>query len=146
MSPSVKTARDLRQSETRAEQLAWELLRNGRFLGLKFRRQHPIGNCIVDFYCFYCFRLRLAIELNGSVHSQPSQIRRDQVRDAYLKRQGIQVLRLPNGLVLQDPEGFLNRIRECIPSPGAARHLLPKGEGRKSAFTLPSPWGERGRG
>ncbi len=75
---------------------------------------------------FYGCQLRLVVELDGSVYAQPSQIRKDQVKDSYLKRLGIRVLRLPNGLVLQDPEGLLKRIRECIPSPGASRHPLPK--------------------
>jgi very-short-patch-repair endonuclease len=108
----VKTGevRELRRRPTEAEEIAWHLLRSGR-TGLKFRRQYAIENHVVD---FYCFEHRLAIELNGSVHAQPSQGRRDRTKDTFLKRLGIRVLRLPNGLVLENPDGFLAKIREGI--------------------------------
>jgi very-short-patch-repair endonuclease len=108
----VKTerVRELRGCPTEAEEIAWHLLRNKR-AGLKFRRQYAIENHVVD---FYCFEHHLAIELDGSVHEQPSRERRDRTKDAFLKRLGIRVLRLPNGLVLEDPDGFLARIQEAI--------------------------------
>ncbi|MGH9357853.1 MAG: endonuclease domain-containing protein [Terriglobia bacterium] len=109
LSPRIPTprVRELRRGETEAEKAAWRLLR-ARRTGLKFHRQHPIGKYVVD---FYCFELRLAIELDGSAHSQPSQITRDKAKDSCLRSIGIRVLRLPNGLVLEDSEGFLSRIR-----------------------------------
>ncbi len=100
--------RDLRRQETPAEKLAWHLLRDRR-AGLKFRRQFPIGTYVVD---FYCFEVRLAVELDGSAHSQPSQVKKDRAKDAYLTGMGIRVLRLPNGQVREDPEGFVKKIRE----------------------------------
>ena len=108
----VKTelVRELRRRATAAEEIAWRLLRSRR-AGLKFRRQYAIENHVVD---FYCFEHRLAVELDGSVHAQPSQGRRDLTKDALLKRLGIRVLRLPNGLVREDPDGFLAKIREAI--------------------------------
>lgn len=106
----VETARQLRKSVTSAEERAWWLLRNRRLSGLKLRRQHPVGKHIVD---FYCVQARLAIELEGSVHAQPRQARRDAAKDAYLRRLGIRVLRLPNGMVMQDPEMFLRKVREA---------------------------------
>jgi len=104
----IPKARKLRRDETAAERVAWHLLRDRR-AGLKFRRQFPIGNHFVD---FYCFELRLAVELDGSVHAQPSQMKKDQAKDAYLRSLGIRVLRLPNGLVMEDPEAFLKKICE----------------------------------
>ncbi|HEV2492081.1 MAG TPA: endonuclease domain-containing protein [Terriglobia bacterium] len=101
--------RELRRQQTAAEKLAWHLLRDRR-AGLKFRRQFPIGNYVVD---FYCFEARLAVELDGSAHAQPSQEKRDRDKDAYLKSIGIRVLRLPNGLVTENPEEFVRKIREC---------------------------------
>lgn len=109
MSDTFEKARQLRKSTTAAEEQARWLLRNRRLSGLKFRRQHPIGRYIVD---FYCTQARLAVELDGSVHSQPSQITRDSAKDAYLRRRGIRVLRLPNGMVTEGPETFLRKIRE----------------------------------
>ncbi len=107
-------ARDMRRNETRAEQQAWGLLRNRRFRGLKFRRQHAIGRYTVD---FYCFEHRFAVELDGSVHSQPSQTRKDKVKDDFLESVGVRVLRVSNGWVLQNPDGFLAKIAALIPSP-----------------------------
>jgi very-short-patch-repair endonuclease len=110
-----------------------------RRAGLKFRRQFAVGSYVID---FYCFEVRLAVELDGSVHAQPSQLKKDRAKDDYLRKLGIRVLRLPNGHVMKDPEGFVKKVRECAldrrdPSPGplrlvktpAASHPLPKGEG-----------------
>ena len=102
--------RELRRRETEAERVAWHLLRGRRVMGLKFRRQFPIEDFVVD---FYCFEVRLAIELDGSIHSQPSQIRRDAAKESFLKRLGLRVLRLPNGFALEDPEGFIEKVRTC---------------------------------
>ena len=86
------------------------MLRDRR-LGAKFRRQCRIGKWVVD---FYCFEHRLAIELDGSVHSQPSQLRRDAAKEDYLRTIGVHLLRIPNGLVGEDPEGFVRQVRERI--------------------------------
>ena len=110
LSNPVDTARKLRKSTTEAEERAWWLLRNRRVLGFKFRRQHPLGKVVVD---FYCQQSRLAIELDGSAHAQPRQARKDAAKDAYLKRLGVRVLRLPNGMVLEDPEAFCSKVREA---------------------------------
>jgi uroporphyrinogen-III synthase len=64
----TQRVRELRRDQTGAEKAAWYLLR-GRRLGAKFHRQCRIENWVVD---FYCFEHRLAIELDGGVHSQPS--------------------------------------------------------------------------
>jgi very-short-patch-repair endonuclease len=111
----TKRVRELRHNQTPAEKAAWYLLRD-RSLGLKFRRQVPIEGHVVD---FYCFERRLAIELDGSMHSQPSQIRKDRAKDEHLTSMGIKVLRLPNGLVLEDPEGFAGKIRKALLLPDA---------------------------
>jgi len=101
---------ELRRDQTDAERTAWYLLR-GRTLGAKFRRQCRLENYVVD---FYCFEHRLAIELDGGVHSQPSQMRRDAAKEDYLRTTGIRLLRMANGLVMQDPEEFLRKVREAI--------------------------------
>jgi uroporphyrinogen-III synthase len=100
----------LRRSQTEAEEAAWDLLR-GRKLGAKLRRQSRIENWVVD---FYCFEHRLAIELDGGVHSQPSQMRKDAAKEDHLRTLGIGLLRIPNGLVLGDPEEFVRKVREAI--------------------------------
>jgi len=65
-----------------AERRAWYLLRDRNLGGLKFRRQQTINHYTVD---FYCPELRLAVELDGGVHSQPSQLKRDKEKDEYLR-------------------------------------------------------------
>ena len=106
---STQRVRELRHTQTEAEKTAWHLLRDRR-LGLKFRRQYPIENCVVD---FYCCELRLAVELDGGVHSQPSQMRKDAVKDAFLRKLGVRVLRLPNGQVTEDTEGFVQKVKDA---------------------------------
>ncbi|MGH9426256.1 MAG: endonuclease domain-containing protein [Terriglobia bacterium] len=119
-------ARQLRQSETPAEEIAWNLLPDRRAFGLMFRRQQPLGNYVVD---FYCHELRLIVELDGEVHSQPSRVKRDARRKASLERLGCRLRCVPNGLVLQDPDAFLAKIGNYIPSPGL-RPPSPRGRGR----------------
>jgi uroporphyrinogen-III synthase len=82
-------------------------------LGAKFRRQCRLENCVID---FYCFEHRLAIELDGGVHSQPSQMRKDAVKEDYLKARGIRLLRIANGLVMEDPQEFLRKVRNAMAS------------------------------
>jgi len=110
----TQRVRELRHKQTEAEKAAWHLVR-GRRLGAEFRRQCRIEKWVVD---FYCFEYRLAIELDGGVHSQPSQMRRDAVKEDYLRTIGIRLLRIPNGLVLEDPEGFVRQVREQIVTAG----------------------------
>jgi len=105
---TVPTARvrELRASLTKAEKVAWNLLRDRR-LGAKFRRQFRIESGVLD---FYCFEHRLAIELDGGVHSQIDQMRKDAVKEDYLRTLGIRLLRIPNGMVLGHPDEFVRRV------------------------------------
>jgi very-short-patch-repair endonuclease len=103
----IARLRDLRQNETECEKAAWRLLRQLRLKGFRFRRQHPLGQYIVDFCC--CER-RLIVELDGSVHAQPSQAKRDTTRDAQLRRMGYKLARFPNGMVLEAPELFVEKV------------------------------------
>ena len=107
----TENARQLRRSDTLAEKLAWKLLRNRQVLRYKFRRQHPIGNTTVD---FCCLPLRLVVELDGSVHAQPSKIAQDAKRQEYLEGLGYKVIRFPNGIVLKAPWEFVSRVKELI--------------------------------
>jgi len=106
----TERVRELRRSQTEAEKTAWHLLRNRR-LGAKFRRQSRIENFVID---FYCFEHRLAIELDGSIHAQPSQMRKGAAKEDLLRSPGIRLLRLPNGLVMEDPEGFVGKIQGAL--------------------------------
>src|SRR3989442_10517221 len=80
--PKLQRARDLRRGLTMAERRAWNLLRNRRMLGLKFRRQHVIAGSIVN---FCCAELRLVLEIDGSGHSGGAQSDYDAARTANLE-------------------------------------------------------------
>jgi len=103
----IDRARQLRHDGTESEQIAWYLLRSLGLKGFKFRRQHPVGQYIVD---FCCPQRRLILELDGSVHGQPSQAKKDARRDTHLKNMGYTVLRLSNGMVLNAPELLVDEV------------------------------------
>jgi type I restriction enzyme R subunit len=107
----IDKARELRQTSTETELAAWHLLRGLMSKGFKFRRQHPVGPYIAD---FCCTELRLIVELDGSVHGQPSQARSDARRDAHLKSMGYTVVRIPNGIALQAPDLFVQKVLSFV--------------------------------
>ena len=89
----IPRARQLRRKQTWAEKALWRLLRDRRFSGYKFRRQHPLGDYYLD---FYCAEARLALETDGFGHGFPDQQRHDAQRDEFLRAQGILVKRIWN--------------------------------------------------
>ena len=119
----LNRAKELRSGQTMIEQRLWYHLRAHRFMGLKFKRQKPIGHYIVD---FVCLEHRLIIEIDGGQHAEQTDY--DQVRDDWLRREGYTVLRFWNNEVLQQMEGVLDQIRIAVlPSPPTP--LPPAGEG-----------------
>ena len=113
----VQRARELRKHQTPSEEIAWELLRNRRFEGLKFRRQHQLNNYIAD---FFCAEQRLDIELDGEIHKTPEVMEKDKTRDATLRSLGFKVLRFQNRLVLDQPEEFLCQIADASALPSTS--------------------------
>lgn len=103
----TQIARKLRNNLTEAEKKLWYYLR-GKNLGVKFRRQQPIGPYFVDFVCLEKF---LIIEIDGGQHFASTE---DKVRDAYLKKENFIVLRFWNNEVLENIEGVLIKIKEHI--------------------------------
>ena len=103
--------RELRQNATDAERLLWHLLRNRHLAGAKFRRQHPVGSYILD---FYCAQVKLAIELDGGQHSEAAQQQRDRRRTRMLAAHGIRVLRFWNNEVLAETEAVLETIWNAL--------------------------------
>ena len=91
-----RNAQNLRKNQTKEESLLWNLFL--RRYPVRFRRQYIIGNYIVD---FYCHGAKLAVELDGSQHYDPSGVEQDGIRTAYLESLGIQVLRFSNPDVLR---------------------------------------------
>jgi adenine-specific DNA-methyltransferase len=104
-------ARSLRRSITPAERKLWMRLRNRQLHGAKFRRQHPIGQYIVD---FFCLEARLVVELDGSWHADDLKRTQDEHRTAYLQNQGCTVLRFWNNEVTADVTSVLQRIAEHL--------------------------------
>jgi len=114
-------AREMRKGQTDAEQLIWHLLRGRQIAGAKFRRQHPIGRYILD---FYCDERKLVVELDGGQHTEQASY--DEARTAFLNTQGIRVLRFWNNQVLQETEAVMEAIWQALqpspqPSPASGR-------------------------
>jgi very-short-patch-repair endonuclease len=108
----------LRNRSTSAEAALWEMLKSRKLEGRKFRRQHSIGNYIVD---FCCPSEKLIIELNENPHGEYHNILKDEIRDTYLESLRFTVLRFENRFVFQEPEYLrseiikvINRKRESI--------------------------------
>ncbi|WBH17293.1 endonuclease domain-containing protein [Sphingomonas radiodurans] len=100
---TVVKARRLRRAMTLPEIALWDVLR-ARPAGIKFRRQHPIGPFVLD---FYCASARLAIEVDGMAHEMGDNSARDARRDRWLAGQGVEVLRIAARDVLDDLEAVV---------------------------------------
>jgi very-short-patch-repair endonuclease len=107
VTPNLGRARRLRSGTTDAEARIWHHLRSSQLAELKFRRQHPFGPFILD---FYCPALKLAVELDGGQHGEPATMAADQRRSAYLARRGIRVLRFSDYDALSNTEGVILEI------------------------------------
>lgn len=105
-----ENARKNRTHMTLAEEVLWQHLR-GNALGVKFLRQHAIGNYIVD---FVCKQTGLIVEVDGEYHLTPEQQLLDEERSKYLEQEGFQVIRFTNEEVLYDTEGVLEEIEKNI--------------------------------
>lgn len=103
----LRHAKYLRSNQTDAEQRLWYHLRAQRFMGLKFKRQKPMGPYIAD---FVCIELRLLIEADGGQHGGKA----DAERDAWFHAHGHTVLRFWNHEILGQTEAVLERIRQAV--------------------------------
>ncbi len=109
---TIKRARSLRRKMSLPEVLLWRELR-GRPDGLKFRRQHPSGDYVID---FFCLEAALGIEVDGSSHDMGDRPESDAARDAWLQGQGIEVLRIPAKDVLADLDAVIRHIVAIVGS------------------------------
>ena len=110
-SPEAYTARKLRKAMSLPEVLIWQRLRS-RASRVKFRRQHPIGPYVLD---FFCGAGSIAIEIDGATHDARRDY--DSVRDRYLKSVGITVIRINAADVLRDPDGVAASIVTFVAPP-----------------------------
>ena len=106
-----KKAKELRKYETEAEKMLWAKLCRNQMLGLQFRRQHPINRFIVD---FYCVKIKLVIEVDGSIHDIPENKVYDIGRSQILNDFGITVIRFSNNQIIDDIEYVLKIIHENV--------------------------------
>ncbi len=105
-----RNAAILRNRMTHAEVLLWNYLKT-TFPTIKFRRQHPIGNFILD---FYCHKKMLAIEVDGAVHNNEEVMEMDRLKESYLRDKGLSILRFSNEDILRNPLHVLQLIGEKL--------------------------------
>lgn len=108
MQNTKEKVRYLRQESTKAEKILWRKIRN-RQLGVKFRRQHPIGNYVLD---FYAPEEKFCIELDGSEHKENTEY--DNERTGFLNSKKIKVLRFWNHEIEQNLDKVIDKIKKYI--------------------------------
>ena len=106
-------ARTLRKNQTPQEKILWGTLRNFQVKGLKFRRQYPIEEYIVD---FACKEIKLVIELDGGQHNKEENIKYDKNRTLFLENKGYKVIRFWNNEIDNNIEGVYKTILDYIES------------------------------
>jgi very-short-patch-repair endonuclease len=106
-----RKAKELRKFETEAEKILWSHLCSNQIQGLHFRRQHPINKFIAD---FYCPKLTLVIEVDGSIHELPENQAYDIARSELLNDFGITVIRFSNEQVINDILNVIKEIEEKV--------------------------------
>lgn len=103
----IVTARALRKTQTKVENILWSELRAGRLFGYKFRRQHVIKPYIVD---FVCLKHNLIIELDGNHHQQTTQRQYDVKRTEFLSSHDYRVIRFKNEEIYAHRQQVLQKI------------------------------------
>ena len=130
-------ARSLRREMTDGERLLWSRLRSEQ-LGVKFRRQHPLGAYIADFACLVP---KLIVEIDGSQHA--GQLTYDGVRDDFFRQQGFDVLRFPANLPFTALQSVVEAIFNKLTELGAGRAPIPtfpqRGKEQETLPELPLP-------
>ena len=118
-----RRAKSLRSEMSLPEVLLWQALRT-RPGGLKFRRQHPAGRYVLD---FFCASLRLAVEIDGEAHDRTGRPKHDEGRDVWLGAHDVRVLRIPATDVLTNLEGVIQHILAEATSTGRIplHHAMP---------------------
>jgi very-short-patch-repair endonuclease len=108
---TYENAHNLRMAKTKAEEKLWHSMRNRKLLNLKFRRQHPYGNYVLD---FYCHEIKLCIEADGSIHDEKDIREYDVERTKALNENEITVLRFTNKEILETITSVINKIEMFV--------------------------------
>ena len=144
-------ARAMRKAMTEPEVMLWSRLRGRSPDKPTFRRQHPMGSIILD---FYCPAARLAVEVDGSTHWDAAARARDAARDRWLTEHGIQVLRIPASQIFHDlgevTDGVLLRAQALIEAEASGPRPAPSTLGSSPGCSPgsadgPPPAAARGR-
>ncbi|MDP2693174.1 MAG: endonuclease domain-containing protein [bacterium] len=106
-----KIRRKLRKDSTKSEIILWNKIRNKAF-GYKFRRQHSIGNFVVD---FYCAELRLVVEIDGYIHGEEFKKQLDEKKENFLLNNDFKILRYMNEQVLFELDSVLQDLSNNLP-------------------------------
>lgn len=107
----IEKSRQLRKNMTSQERKLWNIIRERRFFGYRFRRQFPISSYIVD---FVCREKRIIIEIDGGQHNEIQNIEYDNKRTEFLKSEGFQVIRFWNNDVDNNMDGIYERLKEVF--------------------------------
>jgi very-short-patch-repair endonuclease len=110
---TFEKAHELRRNMTKAEKKIWNELKNKNLFRVRFRRQHPVDIFVVD---FYCHELKLAIEIDGSIHLEKEVSEYDVGRTHDIEKFGIKILRFTNDEVLNDINAVINKTLDVISS------------------------------
>src|ERR1700743_1215792 len=104
----VERARGMGREPTEAEQRMWRRLRSHQLVGLKFRRQFPVGRYIAD---FACLKPHIVIECDGGQHADTAY---DAAQDAWFESQGFRVFRFTNAVILRETEGVIDTLLDYL--------------------------------
>jgi adenine-specific DNA-methyltransferase len=104
--------RTLRNQQTEAERIFWNIVRGRKFSNLKFRRQFSIGSYILD---FYCPEIGLAVEIDGGQHA--TNIEYDRARTKFINRLGIRVVRFWNNDITKNASGVYDELARIVATP-----------------------------
>lgn len=137
---TLQRAKALRQDMTGPEWALWNVLRQRSTMGVKFRRQHPFGPYILD---FFCQEKLLAVEVDGRTHRGDLAREHDAKRDEYLRSFGVEVVRVSNDRVTADPAGVAETVRRLVRSRVSVGRIkgVPEVPMRPIAHPLPPPSG-----
>lgn len=121
----IQLSKKLRNNSTKEEIILWQSLKQKQ-LGVKFRRQQPIGKYIAD---FVCFEKKFIIELDGGQHNESSNIEKDKMRDLFFNQNGFKVVRFWNNEIHQNLDGVIEKIQteiKCPPLEGEPKSLISR--------------------
>lgn len=114
----IQLAREFRKNPTKSERIMWQAIRNRQFLNLKFRRQYLVEGYLVD---FYCHELKLAIEIDGSIHRYEDRLINDIERQKIIETKGIKFFRISDEeveydvtIVLKKLESYLKELNKTV--------------------------------